>query len=186
MRAGQPELTPPALERLADCAATSGTPWARGTLARASAVADISEGAEEQFVVALDELSQCSIVTDVARTQLAYGEWLRRARRKRDARSALTEALELFDTLGAASFAARARAELAATGAHVRSRSAAPDVLTPQEAQIARLAAAGERNNDIAEQLFVTTSTVEYHLRKVFMKLGVSSRTQLARLELPS
>ena len=97
-----------------------------------------------------------------------------------------TEALELFETLGAAGFAARARAELAATGAHVRPRSAAPDILTPQEAQIARLAAAGERNNDIAAQLFVTTSTVEYHLRKVFMKLGVSSRTQLARLDLPS
>jgi DNA-binding CsgD family transcriptional regulator len=186
VRAGHPEHVPPALERLTDSAATSGTPWARATLARACAVAAPGDEAEEHFAVALDELSKCSIVTDGARTQLAYGEWLRRARRKREARAALDEAHETFETLGAAGFAARARAELAATGAHVRPRSAAPDVLTPQEAQIARLAAAGERNQDIAAQLFITTSTVEYHLRKVFMKLGVSSRTQLARIDLPS
>ncbi|MGE0510207.1 MAG: AAA family ATPase [Acidimicrobiia bacterium] len=186
VRSGHLEHVPPALERLTDCAATSGTPWARGALARASAIAATGDEADEHFAVALVELSQCSIVTDVARTQLAYGEWLRRARRKREARSALDEACDVFETLGAAGFAARARAELAATGAHVRLRSAAPEVLTPQEAQIARLAAAGERNHDIAAQLFITTSTVEYHLRKVFTKLGVSSRTQLARVDLPS
>jgi DNA-binding CsgD family transcriptional regulator len=185
VRAGQPEHVPPALERLADRAATSGTPWARATLARSCAVAALGDEAEEHFAVALDELSRCSILTDGARTQLAYGEWLRRARRKREARAALEESLEIFETLGATGFAARARAELAATGAHVRPRSAAPDVLTPQEAQIARLAAAGERNHDIAAHLFITTSTVEYHLRKVFMKLSVSSRTQLARVDLP-
>lgn len=186
VRAGHPEHVPPALERLASCAATSGTPWARATFARASAVAATGDEAEEHFAVALDELSQCSIDTDGAHTQLLYGEWLRRERRKREARAALDEALEIFETLGAAGFAARTRAELAATGTHVRPRSAAPDVLTPQEAQIARLAAAGERNHDIAAQLFITTSTVEYHLRKVFIKLGVSSRTQLARVDLPS
>jgi DNA-binding CsgD family transcriptional regulator len=186
VRAGHPEHVQPALERLADRAATAGTPWARGTFARACAIAATGDEAEEHFAVALDELSNCSIVTDVARTQLLHGEWLRRARRKREARSALHEALEVFETLGATGFAARARAELGATGAHPRARSARPDVLTPQEAQIARLAAAGERNNDIAAQLFITTSTVEYHLRKVFMKLGVSSRTQLARVDLPS
>jgi DNA-binding CsgD family transcriptional regulator len=186
VRAGQPERAPAALERLADRAARTGTAWARATLARSCAIAATGDEAEEHFTVALDELSKCSIVTDVARTQLAYGEWLRRARRKREARAALDGALELFERLGAAGFAARARAELAASGAHLRPRNAAPDVLTPQEAQIARLAADGERNSDIAAQLFITTSTVEYHLRKVFVKLGVSSRTQLARLDLPS
>jgi DNA-binding NarL/FixJ family response regulator len=98
----------------------------------------------------------------------------------------LHEALEFFETIGASAFAARARNELAATGEHVRSRSAPVNVLTPQEAQIARLAASGERNHDIAAQLCITTSTVEYHLRKIFVKLGVSSRTQLAQVDLPT
>jgi DNA-binding CsgD family transcriptional regulator len=186
VRSGQHEHVPPALERLAVCAETSGTPWSRATLARSRAIAATGDEAEEQFTVALDQLSRCSIATDVARTQLTYGEWLRRERRKREARTALEHSVEIFETFGAAGFAARARAELAATGARVRPHSATPDILTPQEAQIARLAAAGERNSDIAAQLFITTSTVEYHLRKVFMKLGVSSRTQLAQVELPS
>ena len=99
---------------------------------------------------------------------------MRRARRRKEARGPLHEALEFFETIGASGFAARARAELAATGEHVRSRSAPVNVLTPQEAQIARLAASGERNHDIAAQLYITTSTVEYHLRKVFVKLGVT------------
>ena len=134
----------------------------------------------------LDVSSGSTIATDTARTQLLYGEWLRRARRRKEAREPLHEALEFFESIGAAGFAARTRAELAATGEHVRSRSAPATVLTPQEAQIARLAASGERNHEIAAQLYITTSTVEYHLRKIFVKLGVSSRTQLAHVELPT
>ncbi|MCU1398885.1 MAG: family ATPase [Acidimicrobiales bacterium] len=186
VRSGHPELVPTALETLTTLAAASSTPWARGTLARASALSADGAEAEEHFTVALSELSASSIVTDVARTQLLYGEWLRRARRKREARTALEHALHTFESIGAIGYAGRARAELAATGSHRRTRSAPPDALTPQEAQIARLAAAGERNSDIAEQLFITTSTVEYHLRKVFVKLGVRSRTELARMDLPS
>ena len=135
---------------------------------------------------ALDELSRSTIATDMERTQLLYGEWLRRARRRKEARGPLHEALEFFETIGASGFAARARNELAATGQRVRSRSAPVNVLTPQEAQIARLAASGERKHDIAAQLYITTSTVEYHLRKIFVKLGVSSRTQLAQVDLPT
>ena len=179
-------LAAEALERLSERAAASGTPWARGVLARASALVDPGDDADDQFRSALDELSRATIATETARTQLLHGEWLRRARRRKEAREPLHEALDFFDRIGASGFAARASAELAATGEHVRSRSAPIDVLTPQEAQIARLAASGERNRDIAAQLFITTSTVEYHLRKIFVKLGVHSRTQLAQVDLPT
>jgi DNA-binding NarL/FixJ family response regulator len=148
------------VERLAERVDASRTEWGRGLLARARALTATGLDADGHFCAALDELSRTSVATDRARTQLLHGEWLR--------------------------FAARARGELAATGVHLRPRSAPVDLLTPQEAQIARLAAAGERNQDIAAQLFITVSTVEYHLRKVFVKLGVTSRTQLAQIPLPS
>ena len=135
----------------------------------------------------LDELSSATLATEQAWTNLLYGEWLRRARRRRDARQPLQEAFETFEAIGAEHFASRAAAELAATGERVRKRSSpATTALTPQEAQIARLAAAGERNREIAAQLYITTSTVEYHLRKVFVKLGITSRTQLAQVDLGS
>ena len=184
-RSGEMETAEQALARLSERATASGTPWARGLLARARALVAKGEEADEHFRLALDEVSRSTIATDTARTQLLYGEWLRRARRRKEARGPLHEALEFFETMGASGFAARARGELAATGEHVRTRSAPVNVLTPQEAQIARLAASGERNHDIAAQLYITTSTVEYHLRKIFVKLGVSSRTQLAQVDLP-
>jgi DNA-binding CsgD family transcriptional regulator len=174
------------MTQLPERMAAASTPWARGILERACAIGADDDHAEDRFRASLDELSRCTVVTEVARTQLVYGEWLRRARRRRDARELLHQALELFETIGATAFASRARAELAATGEHVRARSAPVNVLTPQEAQIARLAAAGERNHAIAAQLYITTSTVEYHLRKVFVKLGVTSRTQLAQVDLPN
>jgi DNA-binding CsgD family transcriptional regulator len=186
VRCGESGVAEHALVRLSERAAASGTPLAVGMLARARALVAHGDDADDQFRAALEALSCTSIATETARTQLLHGEWLRRARRRTQAREPLREALEFFETVGASSFASRARVELAATGETVRRRAAPAQVLTPQEAQIARLAASGERNRDIAAQLFITTSTVEYHLRKIFVKLGVSSRTQLAHVELPS
>ena len=115
-----------------------------------------------------------------------FGEWLRRHRRHADARNELRAAYDLFSTIGAEAFAGRARAELLATGEHVRKRTVETERdLTPQEAHVARLAAEGETNAAIAAQLFISASTVEYHLRKVFRKLSITSRRQL-RQALPS
>ena len=185
-RCGEMGVAERALERLSERATASGTAWASGMLARARALVASGDDADALFRSALDDLSGSTIVTDTARTQLLHGEWLRRARRRKEAREPLHEALDFFESIGTSAFAGRARAELAATGEHVRSRSAPVNALTPQEAQIARLAASGERNREIAAQLYISTSTVEYHLRKIFMKLGVSSRTQLAQADLPA
>ena len=120
-----------------------------------------------------------------ARTQLAYGERLRRTRRRADARIQLRSALDTFDGMGATLWAERARAELRATGETARKRDVSTfDVLTPQELRVARLVAAGSSNKDVAAQLFLSSRTVEYHLGKVFTKLGVASRVELARAAL--
>jgi DNA-binding CsgD family transcriptional regulator len=186
-RCGQKDVAERAVAQLSGHAEASGTPWARGLLLRSRALLATGDDAEDLFHAALEELLRSTLATEQARANLLYGEWLRRERRRRDSRQPLQDALEAFEAIGAERFASRAAAELAATGEHVRKRSApSTTALTPQEAQIARLAAAGERNSEIAAQLYITTSTVEYHLRKVFVKLGVSSRTQLAQVGLPS
>jgi len=122
------------------------------------------------------------VVLALARSRLVHGEWLRRQRRRRDARDQLRSALESFELMGAGGFAERARTELAATGEHAMKRTHQPSrQLTPQETQIARLAVDGATNRDIAAQMFLSTATVDYHMHKLYRKLGVTRRVGLAR-----
>jgi DNA-binding CsgD family transcriptional regulator len=167
---------------LSETTRASGTPWARGIEARSRAL--LAEGvvAETLYREAIRHLGPTRLRVDLARTHLLYGEWLRRERRRIDARTQLRTAHELFSEFGMEAFAERARVELEATGEHARKRTVATrGDLTPQEAQISGLVAQGHTNREIAAQLFISPNTVEYHLRKVFRKLDVKSRTQLAR-----
>jgi DNA-binding CsgD family transcriptional regulator len=151
-----------------------------GTLARAQALVADGREAERLYGEAIDHLRRCRVLPQLARARLVYGEWLRRERRRRDARTELQAAYELFESMGATAFARRAAIELAATGEHPRRRS--PEligVLTPQEKRIAYLAAEGAANAEIAAQLFLSPRTVEYHLRNVYLKLGIATRSQL-------
>jgi DNA-binding CsgD family transcriptional regulator len=163
-----------------DEARASGTDWALGIEARSRALLSDGERAEELFGKAIEHLGRTGVWVELARAHLLYGEWLRREGRRVDARVALTEAHEMFTSMGAAGFAERTRHELLATGATVRKRTVETrDDLTAQEAQIAFLARDGMSNLEIAAQLFVSPRTVEWHLGKVFSKLGISRRGQL-------
>jgi DNA-binding CsgD family transcriptional regulator len=169
-----------ALARLSERALASGMPWGLGLLARARALMADDDQAEELYIEAAEQIDRVGVVTDLARSHLLYGEWLRRQRRRRDARKELRLAHDMFQTMGAGLFAERARVELLATGERARTRDpSSSDELTPQEQQVAELAAAGESNADIAAQLFISPHTVAYHLRKVYSKLGVTSRNRL-------
>ena len=165
-------------------ATASGTDWALGLLSGMQALLAPDDEAEAHYRACLERLSHCTAAVDRARMQVLYGEWLRRSRRRREAREPLREALELFERIEVRGFAERARRELVATGEHSRVRSdATRDVLTAQEAQIARLVSEGQTNAEIASNLFISRSTVEYHLHKIYRKLGVRGRTQLVRLD---
>ena len=169
-----------ALRRLSDHTRSSGTDWALGIEARSRALLSDNETAESLYHEAIERLARTRVRVELARAHLLYGEWLRRERRRLDAREHLRTAHELFTEFGMQAFAERARLELEATGEHARKRTVETrDDLTPQEAQISRRAADGATNQEIAGQLFISPSTVDYHLRKAFRKLGVKSRHQL-------
>jgi DNA-binding CsgD family transcriptional regulator len=181
VRSGVPERAAGALQRLSGIARACRTDWVLGAEARSRALVSDGEAAENLYREAIDRFGRARLRVDLARAHLVYGEWLRRQRRRRDAREQLGRAYEMFDSIGAAAFAGRARIELRATGGQARERAVEmADTLTAQEALIARLAGDGASNSEIAAQLFISPATVAYHLRKVFTKLGVSSRAQLA------
>ena len=164
-RTGQTRLAADALGRLAEATSIGQTDWAQGIYARCRALLSDGEDAEGWYREAVDRLSRTRLRPELARAHLLYGEWLRREGRRADAREQLRTAHEMFDAIGMVAFAERARRELLATGETVRKRTAAThDQLTPQEAQIARLARAGLSNPEIAAQLFLSRKTVEYHL----------------------
>lgn len=176
-----------ALARMEGRAGGSGTDWGRGIYASAQAMVSDGDDADAHFTEAIALLERANIGLHAARAHLSYGEWLRRAGRKKDARARLTTAHELFTRMGAQGFAERARRELIATGEKVRKQqTGSGDALTAQEGQIARLASEGLTNQEIGAQLFISTHTVEWHLRKVFVKLDITSRRQLRTLSLDS
>jgi DNA-binding CsgD family transcriptional regulator len=186
-RSGKPERAADALERLSQTTAAVGSDWARGIEARSQALVSDGDAAETFYRQAIEVLGRSRLRAELARAHLLYGEWLRRERRRLDAREQLRSAHELFTAFGMEAFAQRTRIELEATGEHARKRSVETrDDLTSREAQISRLAAEGATNPQIAARLFISKSTVDYHLRKAFRKLGVKSRTQLARHMLDS
>jgi DNA-binding CsgD family transcriptional regulator len=181
VRAGDHVAAADAMDRLDERARASGTDWAAGVRARSRALLSTGASADGLYRDAIDHLGRSRIGVHLARAHLVYGEWLRRENRRREAREQLRTAHDSFSRIGADAFAERARRELAATGETVRSRSVETpdDALTTQEMQIARLAADRQTNSEIAGQLFISPRTVEYHLSKVFRKLGVKSRRKL-------
>ena len=179
-RSDQGEVASAALDRLSKRAGASGTDWAKGIEARSRALLANGPAAEDLYLQAIERLSRCRMAAHLARAQLSYGEWLRRENRRMDARRQLRHAHDAFASMGAQGFAERSRHELLATGEKVRKRiDETRDQLTPQEQQIARLAREGLTNPEIGAQLFISPRTVEFHLRKVFTKLGISSRKSL-------
>ncbi|WP_216586740.1 ATP-binding protein [Streptomyces brasiliscabiei] len=185
VRSGLPQEATDALERLAETTRASGTDWALGVEARSRALLSEGDTAEHLYREAIDRISRTRVRVELARAQLLYGEWLRRENRRVDARAQLGVAHDTFSRIGAEAFAERARGELQATGAKVRRHTISePTALTSQEAQIARLAGEGLTNPEIGTQLFLSPHTVEWHLRKVFSKLGISSRKEIRTLRL--
>jgi DNA-binding CsgD family transcriptional regulator len=180
-RTGATEDAAEALEQLSAMTQATGTDWALGVESRSRALLSEGDAAERLYQEAIERLSRTRARAELARARLVYGEWLRREGRRLDAREQLRAAHDRFNAMGAEGFGERARRELLATGETARKRTSdARDELTAQEAQIARLAAHRHTNSQIGAQLFISPRTVEWHLRKVFTKLGVSSRKELS------
>ena len=182
VRSGQTERALAALDRLSDMTRTSGTDWALGIEARSRALMSDGKVAEGLYRKAIELLGRSRVQVELGRAHLLYGEWLRRGRRRRDARDQLRTALDMFTSMGTEAFARRAERELLGTGERVHKRTVETrEELTTQESQVARLARDGLSNAEIGGRLFISQHTVAYHLRKVFSKLDITSRHQLGR-----
>jgi DNA-binding CsgD family transcriptional regulator len=183
-RCGRADIATAAVQMLAEVTSASGTDWACGVEARCRALINEGPVAEELYRESIERLARTALRPDSARAHLLYGEWLRRERRRSEARAELRLAHTMFVEMGMEGFAGRAHRELEATGETTRKRTVAtdPELLTAQETQIARMARDGHSNPEIGSRLFISTRTVEYHLQKVFTKLNVQSRRQLDRV----
>ncbi|HEY3649558.1 MAG TPA: AAA family ATPase [Streptosporangiaceae bacterium] len=182
IRTGDYEAAATARKSLSERAFAAATPWALGLQARCEALLAEGADAEGYYLESISQLSRCRMAIDLARTHLLYGQWLRRAKRRRDARHELRTAQNMFAAMGIATLAERAGRELQATGETARKRTVETAIeLTAQEAQVARLARDGLSNPQIGASLFISARTAQYHLGKVFAKLGISSRCQLAQ-----
>jgi DNA-binding CsgD family transcriptional regulator len=184
VRGGQPERAAAAMGRLTELTLPSGTAWGLGVAARSRALLSEGDEAERLYREAIGHLSSAPARTELARAHLLYGEWLRRQRRRREAREHLRTARDMLEAMGMDAFAERAGRELRATGETARKRTAAArdKELTGQEAQIARLAREGLTNPEIGSRLFISARTVQYHLGNIFAKLGIASRSQLSHV----
>ena len=182
VRTGERRLAADAVDRLAGYTRAGGTDFGLGIQARCQALVTDSPAAEGRYREAIDRLARTQLRPELARAHLLYGEWLRRHHRRGDARAQLHTAHGMLSAMGAVAFAERARRELAATGETARKRTVETvSDLTPQEAHIARLAVEGKTNPEIGAQLYLSPRTVEWHLRKIFTKLGIGSRRELGQ-----
>jgi len=182
-RCGEHDVATAALESLSERTRAAGTELALGIEARSRALLTDGAAADPLYREAIDRLGRTRLALELARAHLLYGEWLRRDRRRIDAREQLRAAQDMFTTMGAEAFAARAGRELLATGETARKRTTdTRDELTAQETQIARLARDRLSNAEIGARLFISPRTVEYHLHKVFTKLDITSREHLDRV----
>ena len=185
VRGGRTDVAAGAFEQLSAMTSASGTELALGIEAGRRALLREDDAAEDLYREAIERLGRTRMRVELARAQLRYGEWLRRRGRRVDARAQLRTAFQALTAMGVEAFADRAHSELLATGESVRRRSVeSAGELTAQEALIARLAADGLTNPEIGAQLYLSSRTVEWHLRKVFVKVGVSTRRQLRRSQL--